>query len=278
MAAPLAAGLMQGGRLDLRYGGGLDGVTGANQFDARAMPDGRQALLFPGSVIFDRLTGARPVSFDCGHVLPLLAATGPGVLMVRGARPAPGSAANRPPLRLAGGMPQSGSLVALLGLDLLGIAAIRVSRESDANAVFLHGPHAAARAPGLAAAGYAPAFRTRDSRAGFAQAPFFLASLPAARLRQDSLVAAWHGLAGAADLCAALVLPRHCPAEAIGRWRHAARAVLADDGLAGLARHQALHLAAGEEAAAGLAPMRLAPAAQMALCRWLSDRGDVPPG
>ena len=284
IAAPLATGLMQGGQLDLHYGGGVDGVTAANQFDARAVPDGREALLFPGSVVFGWLTGGRPVRIDCAHVLPLLAALGPGVLMVRGALPAPGGRANHPPLRLAGATQPNGTLVALLGLDLLGIAAIRVARESDATAVFLHGPHAAARVPGLVAAGYAPALSTRDGPpfrddgADFTRAPFFLASLSATRLRHDSLVAAWHALAGAADLCAALVLPRLSPAESIGRWRHAAQSVVADDSLAARAGLEAMHLVAGEEAGDALAPMRLAPPAQIALRRWLSDRAGVQPG
>ena len=129
LATPLAAGLMLGGQLNVRYGGGIDGVTGVNQFDARAAPDGREALLFPGSVAVGWLLGDRPVRFDCAHVLPLMAALGPGVLMVRGALPVPGAA--RAPLRLAGGIDQGGSLVALLGLDLLGIPAIRVARESE---------------------------------------------------------------------------------------------------------------------------------------------------
>ena len=290
LAAPLAAGLMQGGRLDLHYGGGIDGVTGANQFDARAEPDGREALLFPGSVMSGWLTGGRPVRFDCAHMLPLLAALGPGVLMVRGALPTPGAAATREPLRLAGGAPRDGWLVALLGLDLLGIPATRVTRESEANAIFLHGPQAAARAPGLVSAGYAPALATsgglspgddvftRAGQAPFARVPFFLTSLPASRLRQDSLVAAWHALAAAADLCAALVLPRLSPAEAIGRWRRAAQSVLADDNVADRVSHTALHLVAGGDARDALASMRLAPTAQIALRRWLSNRAGVQPG
>ena len=268
LAPSLAGGLMQGGRLDLRYGGGIDGVTGANQFDARAVPDGREALLFPGSVALDWLAGLRPVRFDPAHVLPLLAMLGSGVLMVRGTLPAQGAGT---PLRLAGAAAQDGMLVALLGLDLLGIPAIRVRQESEANAIFLYGPQAASRAPSLVASGYAAALSTGGG-AGFAQAPFFLASLSDARLRRDPLVTAWRALAGATDLCAALVLPRLCPAAAVGSWRRAAAGGLADDGLAEEARRQALHLVAGADATEALAPMRLAAGPRLALRRWMSDR------
>ena len=268
LAPSLAAGLMERGGLDLRYGGGIDGVTGANQFDARAVPDGREALLFPGSVALDWLAGLRPVRLDPARVLPLLAVLGSGVLMVRGALPAPGAGT---PLRLAGEAARDGMLVALLGLDLLGVPAIRVRQESQANAIFLFGPQAASRVPSLMASGYSAALSTGGT-ARFGQAPFFLASLPDARLRRDPLVAAWRALAGAADLCAALVLPRLCPAAAIGRWRRAALAGLADDGLIEQARRQGLHLLGGAGAIEALAPMRLAAGPHIALRRWLSDR------
>jgi hypothetical protein len=78
--APLAAP----GELRVCYLGGRDGVTGTNIFDARALPDGRAALLFPGGAALAWLVGDTRVRFDASGLSPQLAAVGSGVVCARG--------------------------------------------------------------------------------------------------------------------------------------------------------------------------------------------------
>jgi hypothetical protein len=293
LRGPLAAGLMQGGPLALRYAGGVDGVTGANQFDARVVPDGQNALLFPGSVAMAWLADDGRVRLDPAHMLPLVAMFGPGVLMVQGGltagaawRGAPGPGRK---LRLAVGPGPDPALTALLGLDLLGIGAVgvpawpdpvAVARAGAADAVFLHGPSAALQAPALLADGFRPALSTE--RHGPAAdpalaAPFFLTGVPESRLRRDPLVEAWRATAAASTLCAVLVVPRMTPAAAIGRWRRAAAMAITDDEVDAAAQREALRLAAGSDAAGALAPMEVGGTTQLALRRWMALRVDWRP-
>jgi hypothetical protein len=286
LAAPLAAGLHGRFTLNVHYRGGADGVTAANQFDARAMPDGQTALLFSGSVMLAWLVGEPRVRLDPAHVLPLMAAFGPGVLMVQGGLDGTGHGAR--PVRLAMGPQPDAALTALLGLDLLGIPALAVpdggdplatTGKSAANAVFLHGPEAASRAAPLLLAGFrpvlstAPGLRDQPGLPGL-QAPFFLSGLAEERAARDPLVAAWHAMAAATSLCAVLVVPRLTPAAAIAHWRQGVSAALREGAVTARAASQAMRLAAGEAVSSGLAPMQEDDSVQLALRRWLAARLD----
>jgi hypothetical protein len=288
LRGPLAAGLMQGGQLNVRYAGGVDGVTGANQFDARVVPDGQDALLFPGSVAMAWLADDGRVRLDPAHMLPLVAIFGPGVLMVQGGLAAGvawrGVAGPGGTVRLAMGPGPDAALTALLGLDLLGIGAVclpacpdpvAAARAGAADAVFLHGPTAAMQAPALLAHGFRPALSIERHAAAYESAlaaPYFLAGMPEARLRHDPLVDAWRAMATTTALCGVLVVPRMTPAAAIGRWRRAAAISVADDEVAAASQREALRLAAGSDAAGALAPMEVGGTTQLALRRWMAQR------
>ncbi len=63
--------------------GGVDGVTAANQFEARTVPDGGTALLLPGSAAMAWLVGDPRARFDAGHWVPALAGVTPGLVVSR---------------------------------------------------------------------------------------------------------------------------------------------------------------------------------------------------
>ena len=141
--------------------GGADGVTGANQFEARAIPDGSTALLVPGSATLAWLCGDGRVKFDAGHWVPVWAGTAAAALATRG-RLAPGQ-----PLRFAVQSIVGPELAALLALDLLGVPVSPISigpetpgaaMRSDINAVFLRGPALRSQAEALTSAGWTLAF------------------------------------------------------------------------------------------------------------------------
>ncbi len=215
--------------------GGVDGVTGANQFEARIVPDGGTALLLPGSAAMAWLVGDPRARFDVGQWVPALAGVTPGLVMSRLPLPAHGGA----PLRVAASGPTGPELPALLALDLLGAAWVPVFGLTDAcgddalaagqvDAVCLHGRRVAELAQTMAAAGAAPAVLLRQRRRGGA-APA-RPGLPGDAGRQRvaggaagdaPLRTAWRATAAASELEVALVLPQLTPAAMVALWRRA---------------------------------------------------------
>src|SRR5271165_388131 len=96
--------------------GGPDGVTGANQFDARSAPDGQTALLVPGAAATAWLVGDPRAQFDAGRWVPVLGGATPGVIVAK-AGPSTFASGQRP--RIAADSPTGAALPALLGIDLL---------------------------------------------------------------------------------------------------------------------------------------------------------------
>jgi hypothetical protein len=281
----LSSGLMAGTILDLRFIGAKDGVTGANHFDARAMPDGSQALLFAGSLALPWMAGDSRVRFDMGHLMPLIGLAGPGVVMLRGGL---GARRGREPVRLLCGTAPEPSQTALMALDLLKIPTIAVPPTADpagavgagaADAVFLSAGDVPSRARALTEAGLRPAFTTclfpceaatpvADLLHGV---PHFLSVLPPAQ-RADPLVAAWRAMAAASALDMVLALPRLSDAASVARWRHACRDALASDEVSGEIESRSVRLLSDTETAEAMEAMQADAAAQFALRHWMAER------
>jgi hypothetical protein len=271
----LAEGMVAGKGLQLRYIGGQDGVTGTNQFDARAALDGTQALLFPGGVALPWLAGDSRVRFDGLHMLPLLAAVSPGVVMVRQR-----VAARRiQPVRVAcRGGPEPGA-VTLLGLDLLGVPAVPVPAAPDAfgaamngsaDALLVTGTRATEDMRALTNAGFRPGFAVGNALSlPVADTPELPALLTPAR-HGDPLVAAWRAMGAACAMPLALALPHMIPADAIAQWRRACAFSLQDRAVQSAAG--CLRLVTEAEAATLVDAARADAAAQGALRRWLQAR------
>jgi hypothetical protein len=285
MAPALCQGLPAGTDLRRQLVGGDDGVTGANQFEARATPDGRTVLLLPGAAALAWLAGDPRARFDATRWVPVMTGWTPGVVVSRvplGALPAGAR------LRIAAADPAGPDLPALLGLELLRIeaapafridsfAAARAALASRAvDAVLLHGEDVPARAEMLAGDGIMPLFALGlpEASGGTVRNPLFpdvptLTELLTAVPASAQLYAAWHAAAAAAQLDFALVLPQLTPGAMVALWRRAG---------ASLANSPALEpeLAAGVRAtvAPTTTTASIAPdaAAMLALRRWLADR------
>ncbi|HYZ32554.1 MAG TPA: hypothetical protein VE684_09765, partial [Crenalkalicoccus sp.] len=143
MAPALGRALQQGAALPRQNVGGPDGVTGANQFDAHANPDGSTALLVPGQAALSWLCGDTRVKFDAGRWVPVWAGSTSAALATR-VKLVPGQT-----VRVAVGNLIGPELAGLLALDLLGIGAVPVRidgagpsplRRPDVDAVVLRGP------------------------------------------------------------------------------------------------------------------------------------------
>ncbi|HEX5328095.1 MAG TPA: hypothetical protein VFW75_15620, partial [Acetobacteraceae bacterium] len=81
LAPALGRSLPAGTAVRLVREGGADGVTGANQFEVRALHDGSCALLTPGEAAIAWLVGDPRAQFDVGGWVPVLAGTAPSLLV-----------------------------------------------------------------------------------------------------------------------------------------------------------------------------------------------------
>jgi hypothetical protein len=263
-------------------------VTGANQFEARATPDGRTALLLPGEAALAWLAGDPRARFDATRWLPVMAGWTPGLVMSRvhlGALPAGAG------LRIAAADPAGADLAALLGLELLRIEAApvfhldsfeaaRAALAAQAvDAVFLHGEGVPRHAAALAKAGAMPLFSLGlpDAAGGLARDPLFpdvptlselLVVMPGAAAG-GPLHSAWRAAATAAQLDFALVLPPLTPAAMVALWRRAGATIAAAPELQPALSAGVRAMAAPATPIASLAPDA---ASMLELRKWLADR------
>lgn len=273
--------------------GGLDGVTAANQFEARTEPDGGTAMLLPGSAAMAWLVGDPRAQFDAAHWVPALAGVTPGLLVSR----IPAAQALRgAPLRLAVSTPSGPELPAMLALDLIGASWTPVLGLSDAaatdalaqghvDAVCLRGRRVADLFQQLAAAGSQPLFSFGSvDEAGLRERdPAFpdvrsVSELVAGRSQDEALLRAWSATAAASDLDVAMVLPQRTPASIIALWRRAAAQAAGSSAVQVQATAVGVRPLPGPAATASTAAVLADAASQLALRSWMAQRLDYRPG
>ncbi len=285
----LARFLPQGAPVRVVRAGGADGVTGANQFDTRVVPDGGTVLLVPGTAALAWLAGDPRARFDAGHWVPVMAGITPAIVAGRPGFGWPGQGA-----RVAAAGPSGPEMSALLALDLIGANPVPVfglmepatvrdafaRREVDL--VFVSGRNVPDRLAALAELGAKPLFSLRppdpDGRptrdALFSGLPD-LAELHAGARRngpEGRLYDAWVAAASAARLDFGLVLPQLTPAARVALWRRAgAQAIVAPE-LQSVAAAAAVRPLAGQGAATSTAAVAADPDAILELRRWLGAR------
>jgi hypothetical protein len=268
--------------------GGPDGVTGANQFDARGAPDGQTVLLVPGLAALAWLVGDPRAQFDAGHWVPVLAGATPGVVVARvgpsgfgpGARP-----------RIAASAPGGAELPALLGVELLGAQlepvfglsepnqAAEALRQGTVDAVFVQGRNVPERVAALAGSGGQPVFSlgARDAAGALVRDPLFPDLPNLAELRtglggaplSGPLYDAWCATATACQLDFGLVLPQLTPAAMVALWRRAGAEAAAAPAMQAAAAALSVRPLGSPAATESIAPD--APAL-LALRRWLATR------
>ena len=282
-------------------GGGLDGVTGANQLDALVVPDGRTAAILPGAALIAWLTGDPRVHFDPTRWEPVMAGRNSGVLVVRSAsKVAPTVAMLRamPPLRLAADEPQSNDLAALLALErmrvhaepIFGLRGTAAKSQAfiagDADAVFLSGEGVPEDIAPLSANGGVPAFCLGFAGAGGAAGggagdPLF-PGLPDAvtfsGLPASPLDATYFAAAAAARMDFLMVLPRLTDPGAVAQWRGAAAGAVTAPALAAAASASSIGLVLAPDISAELTALQPAQGTQAQLQTFLAQRFGWQPG
>jgi hypothetical protein len=269
--------------------GGADGVTGANQFEARGAPDGLTVLLVPGQAALAWMIGDTRTQFDVGHWLPVMAGTSSGLVVARQSTLATDGRA-----RIAAAGPGSLDLVALLGIHLLGAhiepvfglaepaATENAFTRGAVDVVFLRGPHVPEQFAALSAAGAQPLFTlgalddagqaARDP--AFPAVPYF-AELYEMRLHGKPggpLYDAWCAAAAAAQLAFGLVLPQLTPAAMVSLWRRAGVDTAAAPAVQATGNSLSVRPLGGPAATSNTAAMAANAASLLELRRWLAGR------
>ena len=274
--------------------GGADGVTAANVFEARTVPDGSTALLLPGSAAMAWLVGDSRARFDTARWVPALAGVTPGLVVGRLAanHSPPFQAGSDAPVRLAVSNAAGPELPAMLALELLGAAwspvfglteatAMDALMQGQVDAVCLRGRRVPDLVPTLAGAGVQPLFsfgavdeagvRQRDP--AFTGVPT-VTELLAERGPDTPLRRAWFATAAASDLDITMVLPQQTPAAIVALWRRAAAQAAASGAVMALAAAQGVRPLSAPAATASTAAVIADAPAQLALRTWMAKRLD----
>jgi len=300
LAAALGLGLPDGTAIRRIARGGADGVAGANEFAARVAPDGLTALLLPGVTVIDWLAGDSRSHFDAARFVPVMAGLGSRLVITRPGLnlTSPGGANGGPAPRVAASRPIGPDLPALLGIDLLGaqpvpvfglagVAARAALMRGEVDAVLLHGADIAEARLTLGSQGVALfSYGTLDARGHMVADPALpdVPHFPALYARlfggppEGPLYAAWRGIAAAAILDFALVLPALTPPAMVALWRQAGNVALAEPAMQRTAEAEAFRPLAGLDATQCLASLGASTAALRDLREWLALRLDWQPG
>lgn len=285
LAPALAPGLI----LHTSTAGGPDGVTGANQFDARVVADGRTVLLTPGEAALDWLVGDPRAQFDVGHWVPVMACIAPGVVVGRvAAFSSPGT------VRIAAAHPTGHALPAILGIELLGSRAQLVPNavergtieaafaHNKVDAVLLRGHKVPEQVAALTGPGIQPIFSlgARNESGALVRSPDFpdtptLPELYAGRrgaLVEGPMREAWCAAAAASQLEFGLVLPQLTPAAMVALWRHASAEAAGTLDVQSAALALSVRVLGGSAAPACTTPAAASQPALLALRKWLLSR------
>jgi hypothetical protein len=271
-------------RMDI---GSADGVTGANQFEARGAPDGLTVLLAPGQAALAWMIGDPRAQYDVGRWVPVMAGTSTGIVVGRPTALTPDGRA-----RVAAASPASADLAILLGMHLLGAkmepvfgvvgpeAARSAFSQAAVDVVLVHGHGVPEQLTALTVVGAQPLFtlgglddtglRTRDP--AYPVLPHF-AELYGARdggRTRGPLYDAWSATAAAAQLEFGLVLPQLTPASMVAMWRRAGVDAVASIGVQAAAASVDVRPLGGAAATANTAVLAARAPALQELRRWLA--------
>jgi len=269
--------------------GSADGVTGANQFEVRGVPDGQTVLLAPGQAALAWMVGDPRAKFDVAHWVPVVAGTGVGLVVGRAS-----VFAGDPRARVVATNPAGSDLAALLGLYLLGVrmevvfgpvepgAAQKAFLQGSADVVMLHGQRVPEQFAALQTAGAQPLFTlgalddtgnlVRDP--AYPQVPHFseLYALRTGVQPTGPLYDAWCASAAASQLVFGMVLPQLTPAAMVSLWRRAGSDAVASLGVQTVAASANVRPLAGPIATTNTAAIAASAAAMQELRGWLAGR------
>lgn len=285
----LGPAISPGHSMEVKATGGPDGVTGANEFEARTPPDGRSVLLVPGEAALEWLVGDPRTHFDVGHWVTVMAAVTPAVVVGRVA-----AFASAGIVRLAAAHPAGHALPAVLGIELLGSRAqlmpaavengtIEAAFARNAvDAVLLRGHEVPAQVAALVRPGIRPIFSlgSRNELGALIRSPEFphTPTLPELYTRhrgiamQEHIYQAWSAAAAACQLEFGLVLPALTPPAMVALWRRGGATAAGTLDVQSAALALSVRVIGGTMATPYTAPLGASRPALVALRTWLRNR------
>jgi len=220
-------GLASKGTLLRENTGGIDGVTGANQFDARVEPDGTTAMLVPGAAVLSWLVGERRARFEPARWVPLWAGLG-GVMLFSRTLPKAGR-----PFTVVASSPAGPELGVLLALDILGIE-VRLAGPDTYDGAVLVGPSSTMTATLAAQAGLQPimSFGALTAQGTIGRDPDHPGVPTVSELTRErapkEILAALQSAIMTTQLDVGLVLPAMTSGASVAVWRRACAAMTTD--------------------------------------------------
>ena len=291
--------------------GAPDGVTGANQFGARVVPDGQTLLLAPGDAALAWLVGDPRAQYDVARWVPVLATLSSAVVFLRAGVRTAGR------VRLASTGSAGVDLPATLGLAMLGgqvellpvlpgegrPGEVRLGEnrpgdsrlesrlgavaQGDLDAVLVRGHRVEDQARALVSAGARPlfAFGAPDPNGRLVRSPLFpdvptfaeLFALSQGRRPMGPLFEGWCAAATAAQMEFALVLPELTPAALVASWRRAGNETASTLDLQAVVRANDLRIVSGADMSAASALLAADQAALLSLRHWQADHANRRP-
>lgn len=293
----LAHALPPGTTVRALRSGGVDGVTAANQFDARVTPDGMTVLLVPGAAALAWLTGDPRAQFDAAHWTSVMAGVSSGIVV---GRVSVAELRRAPKLRMAAANRPGPEIAALLALELLGVHVSPVFglldssttraafAEQAVDLVFLRGTGVPAQLAALTSLGGEPlfCFGAVDAEANLTRDPQFpdlpllveLAGAERGSALQGALYRGWRAAAAAVQLDFGLVLPPVTPAAMVAFWRRAGLEAASSPELQATANTLAVRPLAIADANASIGSVAADQQALLALRQWMAARLNWQPG
>jgi hypothetical protein len=269
--------------------GSADGVTGANQFEARGSPDGQTVLRVPGRAAIAWMVGDPRAQFDVARWVPVVAGASPGIVVGRPTVLTPDGRA-----RVAAASPANVDLAALLGVHLLRpnmepvfglidpVSARSAFAQGVVDAVLLSGHRVPEQFMAFAALGAQALFTLGavDDDGHLGRDPTFpavphLAELLIARSGNrpgGALFGAWCAVAAAVQLDFGLVLPQLTPASMVALWRRAGSDAVSTLGVQATAATVKVRPMSGLVATANTAALAASAPALRELRGWLASR------
>ncbi|CAI3922763.1 Tripartite-type tricarboxylate transporter [Commensalibacter communis] len=268
----------------LRYTSGYDGITGANLFDTRIVPDGNTALLTSGNPFIASMSGDKRVHYDCERWIPILSSLSPSITIARQPfhNSIPDLLKNRS-MKVAVSSIIGKELPTLLGIELLKITTIPVEgltdfstavqalKKGDVDVIQLSTPEAFAALPSLLKDGLHTFFSLDNTTTFGPKFSDLYSQLPHYKTG-NTLFEAWNALALASRMNVSIMLPMLTPSALVAKWRLNTSKLLKNEQIIDLAKKN--NVIFQENAACIDTISKMCPQliTTMALQRWLNAK------
>ncbi|MDI2113655.1 type 2 periplasmic-binding domain-containing protein [Commensalibacter nepenthis] len=268
----------------IRYTTGHDGITGANLFDSRIVPDGHTAFLTSGNPFIASMSGDKRVHYDFERWIPILSSLSPSITIARQPfhNSIPDLLKNRS-MKVAVSSIIGKELPTLLGIELLKIntipvegltdfqTAIQALKKGDIDVLQLSTPEAFAALPSLLKQGLHTFFSLDETTTYGPRFSDLYHQLPHYKT-DNTLFDAWNALALASRMNVSIMLPMLTSSALVAKWRLNTSKILKDEQIITFAKNNNVTLQDNSVCIDTISKMCPPIITTMALQRWLNAK------